>query len=67
MLTVQSAFLERRQDVRRVAGELTEELRNVQIWLQLDGIEVCERGDLAPLLRRMTRRTAKTGKRRSGA
>jgi uncharacterized protein YcaQ len=67
VLTVQSAFLERGQDVRRVALDLADELRNMQVWLQLDRIEVSERGDLAPLLRRTMRQTAKPGKHKLGA
>jgi hypothetical protein len=61
---VQSAFLERGQDVRRVALDLADELRNMQVWLQLDRTEVSERGDLAPLLRRTMRQTDKPGKRK---
>ena len=66
VLTVQSAFLERGQDVRRVALDLADELRNMQVWLQLDRTEVSERGDLAPLLRMTIRQTDKPGKRKSG-
>jgi uncharacterized protein YcaQ len=50
VLMVQSAFLEPGQDVRRVIPELTAELRQMQAWLELDGIEVAERGDLASQL-----------------
>jgi uncharacterized protein len=54
VLMVQSAFLELGQDMRRVAAELRDELRQMQAWLQLDRIEVIERGDLAAeLLRSM--------------
>jgi uncharacterized protein YcaQ len=55
-LTVQSAFLEPGQDARRVVPELAKELEQVQVWLELDSIEVCGRGDLAPLLQRACRR-----------
>jgi hypothetical protein len=53
VLMVQSAFLEPRQDARRVAAELAGELRQMQAWLELDRIEVGERGDLAAMLRRV--------------
>jgi uncharacterized protein YcaQ len=50
-LMVQSAFMEAGQDARRVAPELMDELRQMQTWLQLERIEVAERGDLAAELR----------------
>jgi uncharacterized protein YcaQ len=49
---VQSAFGEPGQDGKRVAGELADELRELRSWLELDRIEVADRGDLAPGLRR---------------
>lgn len=52
VLIVQSAFLEPGQDARRVAPELATELRQMQTWLELDRIEVKERGDLGPTLRK---------------
>jgi uncharacterized protein YcaQ len=52
VLMVQSAFLELGKDARRVAAGLAGELRHLQSWLELDGIEVAERGDLAATLRR---------------
>lgn len=52
VLMVQSAFLESGQDARRVVPALAGELRHMQAWLELDGIEVAERGDLAANLRR---------------
>jgi uncharacterized protein YcaQ len=55
VLIVQSAFLEPGQDARRVVPDLTSELRQMQAWLQLDRIEVVERGDLAARLRRSVR------------
>jgi uncharacterized protein len=55
LLMVRSAFLEPGQDARRVAPELAGELRQMLAWLELDGIEVAERGDLAPKLRRVVR------------
>jgi uncharacterized protein YcaQ len=55
VLMVQSAFLERGQNVRNVVPELAGELRQMQAWLELDGIEVASRGDLAPKLRRSLR------------
>ena len=51
VLMVQSAFLERGAKSRRVAAELVRELRRMRDWLELDSIEVGERGDLAPMLR----------------
>ena len=64
VLVVQSAFLESGNEPRHVAVELAGELRTMQAWLELDRIEVKERGDLASLLRRMTKRTAKAGNRK---
>ena len=55
VLMVQSAFLEPGQDARRVIPELAAELRQMQAWLELDGIEVASRGDLAAKLRRSLR------------
>ena len=54
VLMVQSAFLEPAQDAGRVGPELADELRQLQAWLELDRIEVAERGDLAAKLRRAT-------------
>jgi uncharacterized protein YcaQ len=51
-LTVLGAFLEPAQEARRVAHELTAELRRMQQWLALDRIEVKQRGDLSSMLRR---------------
>jgi uncharacterized protein YcaQ len=50
ILMVQSAFLEPGQDARRVVPDLASELRHMQAWLELDRIEVSERGDLAAML-----------------
>lgn len=52
VLMVQSAFLEPGQDARRVVAALAGELRQLQVWLELDRIEVAERGDLAAQLLR---------------
>lgn len=52
VLMVQGAFLEPGQDAGPVAPELADELRELQAWLELDRIEVAERGDLAAELRR---------------
>jgi uncharacterized protein YcaQ len=49
---VQSAFSEPGQDTRRVVPGLAAELRQMQSWLELDRIEVAERGDLTAKLRR---------------
>jgi len=54
VLLVQSAHLEPGHDARRVVPDLVDELREVQAWLELDQIEVVDRGDLAgELLRAM--------------
>jgi uncharacterized protein YcaQ len=58
VLMVQSAFLEPGQDARRVAPDLADELWQMQAWLELDRIEVAERGDLASKLRRSVRELA---------
>jgi uncharacterized protein YcaQ len=57
-LMVRSAFLERGQDVASVGPALAEELRSMQTWLELDRIEVGDRGELAPGLRRTLRATS---------
>jgi uncharacterized protein len=60
VLMVRSAFLEPGQDARRVVSELAGELSRMQAWLELDQIEVAERGDLAAeLLRRVRARQTK--------
>jgi uncharacterized protein len=55
VLMVQGAFLEPGQDACRVVPGLTSELRQMQAWLQLDRIELAERGDLAARVRRSVR------------
>jgi hypothetical protein len=62
VLMVQSAFLEPGQRAPRVAPDLAAELRHMQAWLQLERIEIADRGDLAPGLRRSLR---STGSRRA--
>ena len=57
-LLVPGAFTEPGQDAARVAGPLAEELRSMAEWLELDAVEVGERGDLAPALRRTSRTRA---------
>lgn len=52
VLMVQSAFLEPGRDARKVVPDLAAELRQMQAWLELDRIEVADRGDLAAKLRR---------------
>ncbi|HEY7304100.1 MAG TPA: crosslink repair DNA glycosylase YcaQ family protein [Bryobacteraceae bacterium] len=56
ILMVQSAFLEPGHAARQVVPDLVSELRHMQEWLELDRIEVSERGDLAVMLRRNTSR-----------
>jgi uncharacterized protein YcaQ len=62
VLMVQGAFVEPGQDARRVGPELAEEVRQMQTWLQLDRIEVADRGDAAAELRRSVQRGAPTPK-----
>jgi uncharacterized protein YcaQ len=50
VLRVPGAFAEPGVDVIRVAAELAAELREMADWLELDGVVVGERGDLASLL-----------------
>jgi hypothetical protein len=56
VLMVRSAHLEPGQTAKRVAPALADELRDVQAWLQLDSIEVGNKGDLASKLRSAVRR-----------
>lgn len=60
-LLVPGAFAEPGAPVRAVAGELAAELRELAGWLELDTIEVGERGDLAGALRRASRRSRAAG------
>jgi uncharacterized protein YcaQ len=55
VLMVQSAFLEPKQTAKRVAPGLADELQLMQQWLELDRIEVGQRGNLTAQLRRETR------------
>jgi len=57
VLLVRSAFLEPGQNARRVVPDLTGELQQLQAWLQLDRIEVAERGDLAARLHKNVRKS----------
>lgn len=57
-LMVQGAFVESGQNSEHVGAELAEELRHLKTWLELDNIEVADRGTLAAILRRGTRRRA---------
>jgi len=50
VLRVQSAWAEPDVDIRYVAGQLAEQLRELAGWLGLDGIDVTGRGDLSPAL-----------------
>ncbi|MGH2760244.1 MAG: winged helix-turn-helix domain-containing protein, partial [Actinomycetota bacterium] len=54
-LLVPGAFLEQRNDAKRVAAELAGELRRTAAWLGLERIEVGERGDLVRPLARALR------------
>jgi len=62
---IRSAFLENGQDTRRVVPDVACELRHMQSWVELDGIEVSERGDLARMLQRSVRQAVRP-KRRAG-
>lgn len=64
VLMVQSAYAEPGQDSTYVAGELAEELHRMRMWLELDGIEVAERGNLAAMLRRAIPRSHPRGSER---
>lgn len=48
VLRVQGSYLEDGADPRYVAAELADELALTAQWLELDGVEVMPRGDLAP-------------------
>jgi len=50
VLRVQSAWAEPDVDIRHVAEQLAEQLRELAGWLGLDGIDVTGRGDLSPAL-----------------
>jgi len=47
---VMGAFAEPSVRAEKTARELTTELRDMADWLELDAIDVAERGDLAPHL-----------------
>lgn len=51
-LLVQAAYAEDPDDPKRAAPPLVDALRDMATWLGLDRIEVKDRGDLAPHLRR---------------
>ncbi|MGH3439778.1 MAG: winged helix-turn-helix domain-containing protein [Sciscionella sp.] len=55
VLRVRGAFGEPGIDAVRVVGELGEELHAMARWLELEGVAVEERGDLAAALRRSCR------------
>ena len=61
-LLVQSAYVEPGHDAKRVAGELADELRQLQTWLDLDRTVVADRGDLAVALKRSLRRPPRPDK-----
>jgi hypothetical protein len=46
------AYVEPGAPVKKVAAELARELRDMASWLELDAVEVADRGDLATELRR---------------
>jgi uncharacterized protein YcaQ len=50
-LHAKGVFIEEGQDERRVAGALADELRLMAEWLELDGVRVGRRGNLATALR----------------
>jgi uncharacterized protein len=51
VLMVQSAFVEPGCTASEVVPDLLEELRDMQTWLELERVELAERGDLAAALR----------------
>jgi len=51
-LLVPAAHIEPHADPGDIADALAAELRALACWLDLDGIDVGDRGDLAPLLAR---------------
>jgi uncharacterized protein len=52
VLRVRGAFAEPGADTAHVAEELADELRLLAGWLELDGVSVARKGDLATALRR---------------
>ncbi len=52
VLRVRGAFAEPHVDTAHVAEELADELRLLSGWLDLGGVSVARKGDLAPALRR---------------
>jgi uncharacterized protein YcaQ len=55
VLRVPGAFAEASADPARVAVELAAELRTLAGWLELDTVEIGDRGDLAPVLQALIR------------
>jgi len=55
VLRVQSAFAEPGADRAHVAAELADELRLLSEWLELGGVTVARKGDLAAPLRKATK------------
>jgi uncharacterized protein YcaQ len=53
VLMLQGAFAESGSRADEIAEELLVELREVQAWLELEGLEAGERGDLASAARRI--------------
>jgi len=62
VLMVQGAFLEPGQIARRVIPDLIAELRLLQAWLALDGIEVSGRGNLGAMFSRSIRGATSTSR-----
>ena len=54
-LQVKSAYAEEDTDEDETAGALAVELRSMAAWLELDGVSVGPRGNLATALRRAMR------------
>jgi uncharacterized protein YcaQ len=53
VLRVRGAFAEPGVEVNHVAAELADELRQLSTWLELDGVSVAPKGDLASSLMRV--------------
>jgi uncharacterized protein YcaQ len=55
VLMVQSAHLQPGFDGKRIAAELSAELKQMQAWLGLEDLEVVRRGNLATALKKSMR------------
>ena len=51
VLRVQGSYAEEGQDPKRIGPRLSEELRTMADWLELDDVAIEKKGNLAPALR----------------